>query len=356
MVSSAGRSIPWSRTRYPYGVKMGAPFGTVAIASYAGQAIQDAPEDLSMGPYPLVLLSPGFSIASSAYAWLAEHLASHGLVVISPEHLEHLDPGNELWRATIRRPQDILSVLDYVDLQTLPAGKFAGLIDAELVAVAGHSYGGYTALVAGGARLDTASFTGQCERASAAGGPLTFLCEQLFPHIQDMATLAGLESIPEGLWPGWADPRVDAIVPMAGDAFFFGQAGLAEIHVPVMAIGGTKDSNSPFQWGTQPAYADPSSLKKVKIALLDAEHMIFGGPCEATPFLLKFFSGDFCSDPGWDRVYAHQLVRHFTTAFLLAELKGDASAAAALAPEGVDFPGMDYEAQGYTLVLGDVQP
>lgn len=35
------------------------------------------------------------------------------------------------------------------------------------------------------------------------------------------------------------------------------------------------------------------------------------------------------------------------TAFLLAELKGDAEAAAALAPENVSFPGIQYEAMGY---------
>ena len=47
---------------YPYEMKMGDPLGTVTVAKYAGKAIQDAPYDLSAGPYPLVVLSPGFSI------------------------------------------------------------------------------------------------------------------------------------------------------------------------------------------------------------------------------------------------------------------------------------------------------
>jgi hypothetical protein len=75
--------------------------------------------------------------------------------------------------------------------------------------------------------------------------------------------------------------------------------------------------------------------------------MIFTGPCEATPLLLRFVSKEFCSDPGWDRAYAHNLVRHFTTAFLLAELKQDTEAAAALAPDAVEFPDVTYEAQGF---------
>jgi len=331
----------------PYEIKMGDPFGTVAIASFVGLAMHDAPYDLSTGSYPLVILSPGFSIGASAYAWLAEHLASYGFVVIAPEHHEFLDPGNELWQATIRRPQDILIVLAFVDEQVGSGGAFAGLINPDLVAVIGHSYGGYTSLAAGGGQLETESFKANCETAYETNGPIVWLCDQLLPHMADMARLAGLDSVPDGLWPAWADPHVDAIVPMAGDAFFLGQAGLAEISVPVMAIGGTQDDDSPFMWGTHPSYEYASSSTKVKIALNGAEHMIFTGPCEKVPWFLKFFSNEFCSDTGWDRIYAHDLINHFTMAFLLAELKQDKDAAAALVPEAVEFPGVTYEAQGY---------
>ena len=51
-----------------------------------------------------------------------------------------------------------------------------------------------------------------------------------------------------GLWPDLSDPRVDAIVPNAEDAFFFGHAGLTEIIVPVLAMGGTSDSDSLYMW------------------------------------------------------------------------------------------------------------
>jgi predicted dienelactone hydrolase len=334
-------------TTYPYEIKLGDPFGTVALASYNGQAMRDAPFDFSASPYPLVILSPGFSIGSSAYAWLAEHLASYGFVVISPEHHEHLDPENELWRAAITRPQDILTVLANIDEQVGPAGAFPGWVNKDFVAVIGHSYGGYTALAAAGAQINTNGFEDYCKNAQEGNDPGAWLCDQLLPHMPDMAGLSGLDSIPEGLWPVWADPRVDAIVSMAGDALFFSQAGLAKIAVPVMAIGGTADSDSPFLWGTYPTFEYVSSPRKVKIALNDAEHMIFTGSCEAIPWYLKFFSGEFCSDMDWDREYAHDLVNHFTTAFLLAELNQDVNAAAVLVPDAVDSSGVTYEAQGY---------
>jgi predicted dienelactone hydrolase len=332
---------------YRYQLKMGDPLGTVSIATYDGQAIRDAAFDLSNGPYPLVILSPGFSFGASTYAWLAGHLASYGFVVIAPEHQEHLDPANELWRSAIRRPQDVLSVLAYVDEQTTDGGVFDGLVNSERVAVIGHSYGGYTSLAAAGARINTPEFKTHCEEASASEHPAAWLCDELLPHLDDMAGLAGLDGTPDGLWPAVADPRVAAIVPMAGDAFFFGHEGLSEINVPVMAIGGTNDNDAPFEWGTHPAYEYASSPRKVLISLTDAEHMIFTNPCAKIPFYLKLFSREFCSDPDWDRNYAHELVSHFTTAFLLTELKQDSAASDALNPSDVEFPGMDYEAQGY---------
>lgn len=334
-------------TTYAYRVKMGSPIGTASIASFTGKAIHDAPNDVSQGPYPLVLLSPGFSIGSSAYAWLAEHLASYGFVVVSPDHREHLDPENELWRSAVTRPQDIVSVLTYIDQQVESGGILEGLVNPKVVAVAGHSYGGYTALAAGGAQINTADLEAHCGRAAEQGDSSVWLCDLLLPHLADMAALAGLDSVPEGLWPAWADPRVDAIVPLAGDAFFFGQAGLTEVTVPMLAIGGTADSDSPYQWNTHPTFEYAASPRKVRIALDEAEHMIFTGPCESIPLHAKLFSGEFCTDTDWDRLYAHELVRHFTTAFLLSELHQDLAAAAGLAPDAVNIPDITYDAAGY---------
>ena len=94
--------------------------------------------------------------------------------------------------------------------------------------------------------------------------------------------------MPEGLWhQAWSDPRIDALVSLAGDAFYFGQDGLAEITVPVMAIGGTRDRDAPYMWGTYPTYEYVSSATKVRIALTDAEHMIFTGPCASDSLVIE---------------------------------------------------------------------
>ncbi len=55
------------------------------------------------------------------------------------------------------------------------------------------------------------------------------------------------------------------------------------------------------------------------------------------------FSQWVCFDPASDREGALDLVKHFSTAFLLDTLKGDAAAAAALSPQNVRFQGIKYE-------------
>ncbi|RMH46970.1 MAG: hypothetical protein D6694_02790 [Gammaproteobacteria bacterium] len=341
------QDIPAEETAYPYEIKLGAPLGMVTIASSAGHATSGAPFDFGQGPYPLVILSPGFAIGAASYGWLAEHLASYGFVVMAPDHRERLDPENELWRSAITRPQDVLTLFAYVDSAVGSGGSLAGLIDPETVAVIGHSYGGYTALAAAGAQIDTSGLKSHCENAVQAEDPAVWLCDMLLPHLVEMAALADLDAVPEGLWPDWSDSRVDAVVPMAGDAFFFGRNGLAEIDVPVLAIGGSLDNDTPLSWGTYPTYKHVASPTKAQLILNDAEHMIFTNVCEAVRWYAKWVAGEFCADSFWDRHQAHDLINHVITAFLLAELKQDAHAAAALAPSAVEFPAVSYEAQGY---------
>lgn len=155
-----------------------------------------------------MILSHGFSLGRTTYAWLGEHLASYGFAVIAPQHhdtFEEQMPG--LWQGAITCPQEILSVLAYADEQVGAGGTLEGLINTELVAVIGHSYGGYTALAAADAQFDMVGFEAFCEVARAANDPFIWACDSIVPFAADMAVLAGLDSVPEALWPSWADGR-----------------------------------------------------------------------------------------------------------------------------------------------------
>lgn len=331
---------------YPYMTNPDTSMGMEPTVS--GQAISEASYALEDGPYPLVILSHGFSLGRSGYAWLAEHLASYGFVVIAPQHFEMVDETlTDFWRAAITRPQEIADVLDYVQVQAAADGLFTDLIDSEQIAVVGHSYGGYTSLALAGARIDIEGLEALCAAAEEAADPNAWLCGMVLPYVADMAALAGFDAVPEGLWPSWGSDDVDAIVSMAGDAYFFNQPGLAEITIPVMALGGTADTGTPYAWGTQPTYDYVSSATKARVAFEDADHMIFGASCEALPFFAEIGFEAYCSDPVWDMEPAHDLAQHFVTAFLLAELRQDPEAITALAPDNVNFDGISYDALGY---------
>ncbi len=329
---------------YSYGLKLFGPPG-VTLATYSGMAQPAAPPEPGGAPYPLVLLAPGFAIGSASYAWLAEHLASYGFVVLSNEPAETLDPGL-LWQATIDRPREMAQLLGWAAEET-DGGVLDGLVDPERVATIGHSYGGYAALAAAGARLDTTGLGRICANARADGDPVVFLCDALEPHVRDMSRRAGLGTTPEALWPGWGDSRIDAVVTLAGDAIPFGQRGAAELSVPVLAIGGTADEDSPYEWGAGLTYDAASGARKIGVGLHGAQHMLFAGRCDAARRLMRLLPEPFCADPAWDRATAQALVKHLATAFLLAELAADPDAASALAPAAVEVPDITYRAEGY---------
>lgn len=76
-----------------------------------GEAVADAtPAD--GGPFPLVVLSHGFSGNPEWYRTIAEHLASHGFVVVAPEHLES-DWLSDVVPASLSRPADVSVAIDY---------------------------------------------------------------------------------------------------------------------------------------------------------------------------------------------------------------------------------------------------
>ncbi len=318
---------------------------------YAGHALGDADPNGTDAPYPLVVFSHGSFSSPSYYTYLLEHLASYGLIVIAPDHVEmnHLNEENSSVFASsfIDRPLDTIRTLDYAEVLNKDDSAFKALIDMNRVAMVGQSAGGYDALVAAGARYDLIGYNARCA-ALAKDDPNQGLCSIFVPFENDMVKWAGLESMPTGLWPSWGDKRIKSIVTMAGDSYLFDKAGLAEINIPVLAIGGTRDEATAYEWGVRPTYDNISSQQKALVTFENANHYMFLNDCSTAPWWsTKLGAYWFCSDSIWDMNRAHDLINHFTTAYLLDQLKGDKEAAKALAPDAVSFPGIKYESQGF---------
>ena len=299
------------------------------ITSVGTALANDRPKRIGR-PYPLVVFSHGYSLSPIVYSAMVEHYASQGYVVLAPEHNESFDGSlTGFWEELIDRPIDIHRTIDYAELLNKPGAPLAGLIDLDKIAVVGHSYGGYTALAAAGARFDFAAYKTRCA-ALAADDPLNFFCAPI-TNESDMAKRAGLDDVPSGLWPSFGDPRVKAAISMAGDAYVFDQRGLAKLKVPIMVMGGTVDDGTPYTWGAKLTYDHAGSKKKALIAFPGAGHMLFVDPCDKLPWTQNSVYRDgICTDAVWGTHRPLDIVMHYTTAFLRDTLNADPKARASL--------------------------
>jgi len=311
-----------------------------------GHAISDAEIDPSGGPYPLVIFSHALGIVRISYPHYTEHLASYGFVVLAPNHPDDapFNRGESPHRTNILRPQEVIRVVDFAVAIPGAGEMFEGLIDTDNIAVAGHSMGGYTALAATGAQLDLKAHATWCDENPPADPGM---CASFLDHQEELAALAGLDAVPEGLWPPIADNRVKSIIALApAHPSAFGPDGLAAVTVPVMIMAAGQDQVTPPEYHAYLGYDWLPTDQKALVVFAGANHFLFGVGHDAIPWFPPegFF---MCSDPVWDMDRAHDLSNHFVTAFLLATLKGNTEATAALAPDAVQFPGITYEAQGF---------
>lgn len=309
--------------------------------SSIGRALADAPPEASDDTYPLVVFSHGFALSPIVYATLVEHYASHGFVVLAPEHNESFDGSlTGFWEELIDRPVDIVRTIDLAEQLTEPGAPLAELVDLEHVAVVGHSYGGYTALAAAGAQFDFAAYKARCA-ALTADDPLNFFCAPI-ANESDMAARALLDEVPTGLWPSFGDPRITAAISLAGDAYLFDQRGLAELDVPIMAMGGTVDEGTPYAWGTGLTYEFAGSENKTLVSFPGAGHFLFVDPCENLPWVESSIYRDaICSDAVWT-TRPLDVVTHYTAAFLRDALNADPEARATLAGQQPRLDHVEY--------------
>ncbi len=316
-----------------------------------GHAIQDAAPDNSGGTYPLVIFSHGSNGAPTVAPYLMEHWASQGFVVMSIAYADNwVTPlPVEDFSSIFTRPQDVSWQIDYAESLTAKGGKLEGTINTDQIAVAGHSFGGETALLAAGAPIDFGPESWCDANPTTPSSPESGsanMCITGYPGAQEsLADLAGLKSAPEGLWPSWGDSRVDAIVPISPGLTDFSTKSLAEVMVPTLVLVGTADHWVYSDWPLYKTFSFETIGSPVKslVEFANGDHMLVVDTCDTMPWLIDMGAYFFCADPVWDMDRAHDLMNHFTTAFLLDVLKGDEDAHAALLAENVSFPGITYE-------------
>ncbi len=158
------------------------------------------------GPYPLLVYSHGFVSDHRNGAYLAEHLASHGFVVAAVNHpLTHWGaPGGPRVADVVNQPGDVSFVIDRLVARSADAGDaLAATIDEARIGVLGVSLGGLT------------------------------------------ATLAGFH-------PTLGDPRIDAVLSIAGPSSFFTPRFFAGDPTAFLMLAGRDDVLVPWEANARP--------------------------------------------------------------------------------------------------------
>ena len=273
--------------------------------------------------YPLVVFSHGFGANPEWYHQLPEHLASQGLVVLAPQHSE-FGWAEDLIATSAARPKDMSATIDFAEGE----GVLGDIIDTDKITAVGHSYGGFSVLALAGARFNLDELESRC---GGVWDPIkkTYFCDPLVDKDEALANALGLEQSPSGNWPSQRDERVDSVVAMSGDAYMFGASGLAEVEIPLLALGGRNDSGTPWEWGAGLTFESVSSDKKMLASFLGAEHMLPATHCERMPWtdeLGFLYHGAICNEDGWEKSAGHAYINQITTAFIFEDLLDDEGA------------------------------
>ncbi|PSB04267.1 alpha/beta hydrolase [Merismopedia glauca] len=214
------------------------------------------PQRWREGKTPVIIFSHGLASKPEDFGQIGEYMASYGYVFVIPQH-----PGSDYIQIQdmiagykrqvfevqefIDRPKDISYIID--ELTRRNQAEFGGRLKLDSVGVAGHSFGGYTALALGGAKIDWDNLEGECDRYIwRINLSLLLQCQAL--------------ELPQTNYT-FKDPRVGAIFAInPANSAIFGQKGLSQISLPVMLGSGSYDPATPivyeqsrsFLWLTTP--------------------------------------------------------------------------------------------------------
>lgn len=272
------------------------------------------------GPFPIVVFSHGLGGTRTGYEYFGRFLAENGIVSIHPQHVGSDEsvwrgktaPMRELQKAAkdldeiLARPRDISFVLDEAEKLNASDPVLKGKLDLEKVAVAGHSFGAYTALASSGRRLV---------------GP------------------RGIKVVDE------SDPRIKACIAMSapGKEREAKNGTYDHFKIPCLHMTGTLDA-SPIGETTAADRRIPyDSIKagnQYLITFTGGDHMIFSGRgrTKAREFMLKDTHGDAEHDAIFQEV-----IKDSSLAFLRAYLLGDDAAKSWLTNRGL---GSELEGKG----------
>lgn len=258
---------------------------------------------------PVLVFSHGNSGIRYQTWSVMEFLASHGWVVVAPDHVDNtfLDFDMDLWpRIAMRRPWDVADTFDWlVATSGDEDDALHGCVDgAAGYAVMGHSFGGFTTYATSGARLDMDQLAAECAADPVEG------CD---------AVDAWQAENPGERYADHSDPRVWAAIPWAPAWHEVFGGTMDEIAAPILVIGADRDTLTPWETAVEPSYRELLVMPRYLAGLEDAGHYSFTDFCD----LLPASGNNGCEDDfrPYDEVL--ETTRTLSLAFLQATLGED---------------------------------
>lgn len=218
---------------------------------------------------PVLAFSHGNTAMRYQSYYFGEYLASHGYIVVAPDHVGNTFFDNDESRKPeliLRRPEDISDAVNWL----FESEEFKNCVDPEAgFAVSGHSFGGYTTIAISGAYVDTEATKAYCTYPTGT----TWLCDA----VENLALNYG------GGIHSRQDDRVWGGISMTPAALETLIGGIASVSVPTMVLGGSKDTLTSMEMTVNPIFNKLTSSSRIKGEIIGAGHYSFSNACDLLP-------------------------------------------------------------------------
>lgn len=277
--------------------------------TFLGRAARDSKPELNDGPYPLVIVSHGYTGSRLLFTYLTENLASKGYVVVSIDHTESTFQDAAGFNSTLlNRSLDVLFVLDEIAQLGEKGNSFlSGLVNVDLTALLGYSMGGYGIINVAGAGYspEAAQFFSSMSHGSHA--------------LQQRVT--GNPNFEASI-----DPRIKAVVALAPwgmERAVWNDEGLKGIKIPALFIAGSEDDISGYEKGTKAIFEGAVNSNRYLLTYINARHNIAPNPPPLESLQAGLNIDEYLryADSAWDQRRINNINQHFVTAFLGIYLK-----------------------------------
>ena len=266
-------------------------------------------------PAPVIVISHGIGTDSSNFTYLASHLASHGFVVVVPNHpgsdtkqLSSLLGGrtSEVAEAKefIERPLDVKYILDHLERLNQSDPLYKGRMNMQQVGVFGQSFGGYTALALAGAKLNFEELQQDCNQQALKDTWNVSLLLQC--RVLDLAGTKYAQQY------DLRDERVKSVIAVNPiTSSIFGEESLSQVSIPVMIVASSDDTVAPAVYEQILPFSWIGSSEKYLVMLKGGTHFSVIGNGKTSERQLALPSEVIGDDPAQARRYMQSLTLPF---------------------------------------------